>query len=293
MIVAARCIACVASCLIVAALGAQGPIDGYLKKRGELDLALGFSGLGADQFVGGEGEPYDLGFRANLFGAFGTYGITDRLNLVASVPYVITDGSAGLQDGAVFAKAGLKTLRLSHGGESRTTLDLIGALGVQLPMSRYDVVAAGAIGQRARLVLPRLVAQLNGRGYFASVLAGYNYRFDRLDAEALARIQRRRPEYDPKQPQDFVNFLVRAGLPTSKLYVDAWLEVQRTLGGADFVAGAEELPQTYGVDYEQVGATVYYAESTHWGFAGSAAVVIGGRNTSLSRRLTATLIYKL
>ena len=278
-----------------ASLAAQGPIDGYVKARGELDLALGLSLTGADRFAGGPGERFDFPFSARIVGGFAAYGLTDRLNVVASVPLVVTDADAGLQDGALFAKGLIARRQLRRGAEARqwASLDLIGALGVQAPLSRYEVVAAGAIGQRARLVQPRLVAQLNGRGYFASILTGYNYRFDGLDAEALARIQRTRPGYRPEQPHDFVNVLLRAGIPTSKLYVDAWLEFQRTLGGEDFVEGVEELPQAYRVDYRQVGGTVYYSESAHWGFAVAGAAVIGGRNTSLLRRATATVVYKL
>ena len=272
---------------------AQGPIDGYMKRRGELDAALGLSLTGADKFVGGDGERYDFPFQARLLGGFAAYGITDRLNVVASLPFVITDEEAGLQDGALFLKALLQRFELATSTDAPLTLDLMGALGLQVPLSNYEIVATGAIGQRAQLVQPRLLAQLNGRGYFASVLAGYNYRFDGLDTEALARIQRTRPGYQPEQPSDFVNLLVRAGIPTAKVYVDVWVELQRTLGGQDFQEGVEELPQPYQVDYQQIGGTFYYSESAHWGFAASAAAVVGGRNTSLTRRITATLIYKL
>ncbi len=271
----------------------QGPIDGYMKGAGELDVALGLSSTGASTFVGGGGEAVRLGFRAQLVGLFGAYGISERINVVASVPYVITDATSGLQDGALFAK-GLFWRKPFRKGERQVgSLDVIGALGVQIPLSDYEVVANGAIGQRAKVVQPRLLAQWNGTGYFVSALAGYNYRFDGLDEGRLAQIQLTRPGYRPEQPHDNVNVLVRAGYPGHRLYLDAWVEFQRTLGGGNFTADVEELAQAYDVDYQQAGGTVYYSETAHWGFAASGARVLGGRNTSAFWRLTATVVYKL
>ncbi len=272
---------------------AQGPIDGYMKDRGKLDLAVGLSATGASTFIGGEGETIDQGFRAQLLGLFGAYGITDRLDVVVSVPYVVTDATSGLQDGALFAKGLFWRKPFGPDTKRLGTLDLIGALGIQLPLSDYEVVANGAIGQRAQIVQPRLLAQWNGTGYFVSALAGYNYRFDGLDEAELARIQRTRPGYRPEQPYDNINVLLRAGYPGQRFYIDAWVEFQRTLGGGNFTADVEELAQAYDVDYQQIGGTLYYSESTHWGFAASGASVLGGKNTSEFWRLSGTLIYKL
>lgn len=284
-------LATLAASLLAFGAQAQGPIDGYLKRRGEADLALGFSSTGADTFTGGDGTAYtDFPFRGQILSAFVTVGVTDRLDLVASVPYVFTDGSQGVQDGAAFAKALLLRTPLNADGDQ--TLDVLGALGVSLPLSRYEVVAAGAIGQRAKVVQPRLVVQYNRPGLFASTVLGYNYRFDGLDEARLAEIQRTRPAYLPEQPKDFVTALLRVGVPLPRVYADAWVELRRTAGGSDFVPDVEELPQAYDVDYQQVGGTVYYSEGPTLGFAVSGAQFLGGRNTSKLWRLSATLIVK-
>ena len=280
-------------CVAASSLVAQGPVDGYMKERTELDVALGLSATGASNFLGGKGELVREGFRGQLIGAFAAYGITDEFNVVASVPYVITETTSGLQDGAVFAKYRLLSKPLGKAESRAGTLDIIAAAGVQVPLSDYEVVANGAIGQRAKLVQPRLVTQWNGKGYFVSAIAGYNYRFDGLDVEALAALQADAPGYRPEQPADQVTALLRAGIPGRRFYVDAWLEIQRTLGGGDFTAGRVEFPQAYDVDYQQAGGTLYYSESAHWGFAGSAARVLGGRNTSEFWRVTGTVVYKL
>ena len=274
-------------------VSAQGPIDGYVKKKGELDVALGLSATGGSNFIDGDGGMVRQMFRGQLVGLYGAYGVTDQFNVVASVPYVVSETTSGLQDGSVHAKYRLLSKPIGAEEKRVGTLDIIASAGVQVPLSDYEVVANGAIGQRAQLVMPRLVTQWNGRGYFVSAIAGYNYRFDGLDTQELARIQETRPGYQPEQPADQVTALFRAGIPGRRFYVDAWLEIQRTLGGEDFTAGVEELVQAYDVDYEQVGGTVYYSESEHWGFAAGAARVIGGKNTSEFWRLTGTVVYKL
>jgi len=270
---------------------AQGAIDGYLKAKGEADLAVGLSFTGANEFIGGKGETYDFPFSGQLLSAFGIYGINDKLNLIANLPLVITSSSSGLQDGGFYLKGLVK--RWKFGENQDKTLDILGAFGASLPLSQYEVVASGAIGQRAKVVQPRLVAQYNQPGFFVSTVLGYNYRFDELDLERLNEIQRMRPGYLPEQPQDFITGLFRAGIPTSRFYLDAWLEIQRTLGGSDFTADVEELPQAYRVDYQQIGGTVYYSEGPKWGFAASGAAFLGGVNTSRLWRISGTLIYKI
>ena len=283
-----------AALLLAPAVGSgQGPIDGYVKEKGALDVALGMSLTGATDFVGGDGATVRQEFRGRLLGLYAAYGVTDDFDVIASVPYVITATTHGLQDGGVYGKYRLLSKPFGPEDERAGTLDVIAAAGVQVPLSDYEVVASGAIGQRARLVQPRLVTQWNGRGYFVSAVAGYNYRFDGLDPQELARIQETRPGYRPEQPADQITGLLRAGVPGRRFYVDGWLEVQRTLGGEDFTAGVEELVQAYRVDYDQVGGTLYYSESDHWGFAASAARVIGGRNTSAFWRMTGTVVWRM
>ena len=121
---------------------------------------------------------------------------------------------------------------------------------------------------------------------------GYNYRFDELDEVRLREIQMTRPAYLPEQPSDYLTALLRAGIPTERVYADVWLEVQHTLGGRDFVPDVEELVQPYAVDYLQLGGTVYYSEGPRFGFAVSGATFLTGRNTSRLWRGSATLVIK-
>jgi hypothetical protein len=269
----------------------QGPIDGYLKSKGETDIAVGLSTSGANLFVGGDGTEFDLPFSGQLLSAFGIYGVNDKLNVIVSIPFVITNSTSGLQDGGLFLKGLLK--RWKFGENQEKSFDVIGSLGVSVPLSQYEVVNAGAIGQRAQVVHPRLVAQYNQPGFFASTVLGYNYRFDELDRNRLEEIQRTRPAYRPNQPKDFVTGLLRIGFPSERFYADAWLEVQRTLGGSDFTPDVEELVQSYQVDYQQIGGTVYYSEGPTWGFAASGALFLGGKNTSELYRVSGTLVYKI
>lgn len=285
------------ACLAAAVAVGQGPIDGYLKAESELDIALGFSATGADVFVGGDGEEFrDFPFGGQVLSAFLAYGVTDEIDLVTSVPYVVTDASSGLQDGAFFVKARVLELpfgKTADGGAGDQRLDILAALGASVPLSNYEIVAAGAIGQRAKVIQPRVVAQYNCPGFFASAVLGYNYRFDELDEARLAEIQQTRPAYLPEQPKDYVTALLRAGVPTARFYVDGWVELQHTLGGRDFVPDVAELVQAYDVGYAQVGGTIYYSEGPLLGVAVSGAAFVAARNSSRLWRASATLVIKI
>lgn len=272
-------------------LYSQGPIDGYLKSKGEADIAIGISSSGADIFLGGDGTEFDQPFSGQLISAFGIYGVNDKLNVILSIPYVITNSTSGFQDGGLFVKGLLK--RWKFGENQEKSFDFLGSFGVSVPLSQYEVVAAGAIGQRAQVLQPRLVGQYNQPGFFASTVLGFNYRFDELDRNMLEEIQRTRPAYQPEQPKDYVTGLFRIGFPSERFYADVWVEVQRTLGGSDFTPNVEELVQSYRVDYQQIGGTVFYSEGPKWGFAASGALFLGGENTSELWRLSGTLIYKI
>ena len=67
-------------------LSAQGPLDGYLKGKGKLDIATSFSYMNAKDFEGAQGILYNEPYRGYLLSIFAEYGVTDRFDLVATVP---------------------------------------------------------------------------------------------------------------------------------------------------------------------------------------------------------------
>jgi hypothetical protein len=268
---------------------AQGPIDGYMKGKGKLDIAASYSLNNASIFCGAEGQEYTEPFKGSLLSVFAEYGISDRLDVVATVPFVFTNEQNGLQDGSLH----LKFRALQSQINERMKLDVLAAAGISAPLSRYEPLAAGAIGQRAQVIQPRLVLQLNTKGPFFNLTAGYNLRVDELNAAAVAEVQRTRPSYVPESPRNYSTFLFKMGLPAARYYLDAWVEHQATTGGTNFAPMVPDLPQAYGVTYTQIGGTAYYSETGKRGVYLSSGYILSGRNVSKVLRLTFGVVIKL
>lgn len=269
---------------------AQGPLDGFMKGRGNLDLAPSFSFNSASSIAGANSQHYPVGYRGSLLGLFGTYGISDKIDLVATAAYVFTESRSGLQDGGLFVKYRPFLLETETAG----SISFILASGAAFPIANYQPSATGALGQKAVVVPGRLIVQwTTPLGFFINLTGGYNWRLDQLAADDISALRRVRPDYQPVQPQDFSTFLFKIGLPGRHYYLDAWLEVQHTAGGADFQPDVPDLPQSYGVSFRQIGGTAYYSENERTGFFLSTGYILGGRNTSLLFRGTVGMVVKL
>lgn len=275
--------------LLPHALFAQGPLDGYLKGKGVLDVVPALSFNSARQFLGAEGQRYDEGFRGNTLALFAEYGLTERLDAVATAAYVFTETQSGLQDGSLHLKYRPMYRPVGNAGH----LGLLVGAGASFPLVRYDIVAAGALGQRALTLPARLIVQWDTPlGLFFNLTGGYHWRLDRLAEADIEAIRRVRPGFQSVEPSDFYTALFRVGFPAARYYLDAWAEYQHTPGGADYTPGVPDLPQAYGVSFTQVGGTAYYSEGGRLGFILSGAYVLGGRNTAQMLRLTAGMVFR-
>ncbi|MCS7037331.1 MAG: hypothetical protein RMJ33_06935 [Saprospiraceae bacterium] len=282
-------IALLSLCLLTHTLHAQGPLDGYLKGKGVLDVVPSFSFNSARQFWGAEGLRYDEGFRGNTLALFAEYGLTERLDAVATAAYVFTQTQSGLQDGSLHLKYRPVYRPMGKAGH----LGLLLGAGASFPLARYNVVAAGALGQRAVALPLRLIAQWDTPlGLFFNLTGGYHWRIDRLAAADVEAIRRVRPAFQPTEPSSFYTALLRVGFPAARYYLDAWFEYQHTPGGSNYTPGVSDLPQAYGVSFAQVGGTAYYSENGRLGFIFSGAYMLGGRNTAQMLRLTAGMAFR-
>lgn len=275
--------------LFTCSAAAQGPLDGYLKGKGNLDLAPSFSFNSAQQFQGATNsfkEPYN----GQMLSLFAEYGLTEKFDLVASASAVFTPLQSGLQDGGLFVKYRPIYAPLGNAGK----LGLLLGLGATFPMSNYEPLSTGALGQRAVTAPARLILQWESPlGLFLNVTGGYHFRLDELKAADIANIRKQRPDYDPLEPQDFTTVLLKLGFPAKHFYLDGWVEWLHTSGGADYVQNLPALPQTYGVSYTQLGGTAYYSDNGRTGFYLSGGYIFQGRNTSLIRRITFGMVVKL
>jgi len=154
-------------------------MNGFLPAAGEGAVALSFTTEGYDHFWAGEqrvAAPRELGeIETRSLTLWGRYGITDRLALVANLPYVDTegDGTAGLADSGVSDLTALVAVRLA---EPRGGHSLTGAAGVRTDVGDYEGDAPVSLGDATTDGLFRLVYQFQARGFYVSQQVGYDLR---------------------------------------------------------------------------------------------------------------------
>lgn len=276
--------------LLPLALPAQGPLDGYLKGKGVLDLAPSLSFNNARDFVGAENVRYDEAFRGNTLSVFAAYGLTKKIDLVGTAAYVFTNAQKGLQDGGLYLKYRPVYKDLGKNGGK---LGLLLGAGASFPLSDYEPLAAGALGQRALSIPGRLIVQWESPlGLFLNLTGGYAPRADKLKEADIAGVRRFRPTYMPERPAGHSTVLLKVGFPAKHFYTDAWVEWQKSVGGSDYVPNLPDLPQAYGVSYTQVGGVLYYSENGKSGFLLSGGYILSGRNVSRILRLTIGAVIK-
>lgn len=276
--------------LFPALLAAQGPLDGYMKGKGVLDLAPSWSFNNAQKLVGEGGKQYDEPFKGQMFSLFAEYGLTEKFDFVATAAAVFTEAASGLQDGGLFVKYRPVYASLRKAGN----LGVVFGTGATFPIGSYEPTAAGALGQRAFTVPARLIVQWETPlGLFLNVTGGYHFRLDDLKEKDIAIVRQERPDYQPITPPNFSTLLLKIGFPAKHFYLDGWVEWQQTLGGASYVQNVPDLAQAYGVSYTQIGGTAYYSDNGRTGFYLSGGYILSGRNTSLIRRITLGMVFKI
>jgi hypothetical protein len=269
---------------------AQGPLDGYLKGKGVLDLAPSISFNSASKFDGANNQSYDEAYKGQLFNLFAEYGLTEKFDLVATAAAVFTPIQSGLQDGGLFVKYRPVYATMGRAGK----LGVLFGTGATFPIGNYEPTVTGALGQKAVTVPARLIMQWETPlGLFLNLTGGYNFRLDDLKDKDIAVIRQQRPNYEPVDPRNFTTFLVKVGFPARHFYLDGWAEWQHTQGGADYVQNVPDLPQAYGVSYTQIGGTAYYSDNGRTGFYFSGGYILGGRNTSRIQRITFGMVFKI
>lgn len=156
-------------------------LNGFFPAAGEGDLALSFTSESYDEFwVGNEKVAVpDIGeVETESLALWLRFGLTDRLALVANLPYVdvTTDGLAGFEDSGVQDLSALLAYRLWEAGGGSLDHRLVLAGGVRTPVGDYEGNAPVSLGDDTTDGLARLVYQLESGGFYFSQQLGYDYR---------------------------------------------------------------------------------------------------------------------
>jgi hypothetical protein len=285
--------------LLVLALGAtsigmmaQSPVGGFMQGRGKGNVVVSYSAekyskvfLVPNQV---DGVPVFNDVETTSTSVYATYGISNVLDVVFSLPFISSTGNAsdavlnnlgfenkrsGLQDVTVFLKYNPFYIKM---GQSR--LRLMGALGVKTPVGSYKVdeglQSIIAIGNRATTISPIAIAHytLEG-GFFTTAQAGYNVSLGDVPSSYLTEF--------------------KFGYAASKVYMDAFLSVQKSTSGVDILGNGFTgvFPETR-VNSTKLGFNLYVPFSKSFGVSTGLSSAIGGRNLGKSTGVYGALIFK-
>lgn len=257
---------------------AQGRVDGFYKGQGNLDIVFNGGYENNTTYFAGTNK-VKLGRKIVIANAFLAYGITDRLDVNFSLPFIsVNTNTNGFQDASLFFK--YRLLKLNSGIFESSILPkwMTGSLslagGVSSNFTDYQTEGGSALGQQAKTIDLRPVLQVHFTdGFFTTLQAGYTYKFDPV-------------------PNSF-SPAVKIGFAKAKIYADVWYEYQHSYGGLDYQGTpAPSSFQELGVDFHKVGATIYKPLKKRLGMFVGATYILTGRNTSQGLGVNAGIVLK-
>jgi len=223
------------------------------------------------------------------------YSITDRLGLMASLPYIWTHASqgvlhdlSGFQDLALGAKYRL----LSTGPSSHGTFSAFVGGVAALPTSNYTPdfypLSIGTAGRRAA---GHLTLDFRGNSvWFANASGSYmwcsNVKLNRNSYYTDGQLYLTNEVVMP----NVLNYTVNAGIESGRWRIPVTLVQQRTLGGGDI--RRQDMPFVSNrMDFVKLGTGLMYEMPKNFSFSLGAAHVLTGRNVGQSTTFTSGLFY--
>ena len=286
--------------LFTAALEAQTVDDGLLMPRGALGTGLLYAHDSWTQYWEGSvkrdnGNIGTLTTRSVSWVA--GYGVTDRLSVIAMVPYVWTQatqgplhGMHGLQDITLAAKYQLLSTPLTDRGTLRAMV--VGAAGI--PASSYEPdFLPLSIGLASRRFSGRFTLNFQAhQGWFLTGSTAYTWR---------TKVTLDRPAYytnghlllsDQVAMPDVFDYSVSAGYQRGRLCIPISLSQQRTLGGGDI--RRQDMPFVSNrMNFVKLDGLVTYTlpAPRELGIRLGISRIVSGRNVGQATTLRSGLFY--
>lgn len=276
---------------------AQGLIDGFNLKKGDLSVSASYTRSMFDAFYVGktktDGIPAHGEINQNIFSLYAKYGVTDRFSVIVSLPFISAENTSNapdpingetsiseLQDISIAFK--LNSLKFNF---NKADLNVITAVTAVIP-SGYEPNGILSVGNGAFGVDVTAGLHLNTEiGFFSTLLTSYNFRGD-ADNNFT-------PGGDFGVPNAFVT-TGKIGYASDFIYVEAWADYLNSEEGVDIGSAnfRGNLPET-DVEYSRVGITVYKNIIPQLGVSLGFGKVIDGRNLGDAINYSAGLTYNL
>ena len=266
---------------------AQTPLSGFMQGKNGGGVSFSFTNehykkvfLFPDEI---DETPIYKSVTTNSFNIYGTYGFSDKLDVIFNVPFVQTFGNANrevLNDlGFASGKDGAQDLSafLKYEFAKKGDISLQGSFGVTTPMSDYKVdqglESIVAIGNRATTFNAIGLAHYkNSNGLFVSGQLGYSLRSTDVPDAVLSQ--------------------VKVGYASNRFYIDGYVGNQTSTGGVDILRNGftGNFPATK-VNYTRVGGTIYAPVDPNIGLSIGGGGILDGRNVGKSYYATFGLTY--
>jgi len=222
------------------------------------------------------------------------YGITGKLNIMASAPYVWTKssagtlhGSRGLQDISLFVK--WKPVSYSF-GKNKISVFVIG--GFSTPLTNYQVdYLPLTLGLGSTNLISRGMAEFQHRRFTVSGSATYVWRSNvKIDRTSYYDTQMHLTN-EVKMP-DAAQYQLRTGYRGRYLLAEALITNWTTLGGFDITRNNMPFPSNR-MNMTTVGAAFKYTlkQYTHLSLLAGANYTVAGRNVGQATAFNAGVFY--
>ncbi|GAC1589930.1 MAG: hypothetical protein NVS3B25_07930 [Hymenobacter sp.] len=234
--------------------------------------------------------------RVNSLNLYATYGLTDKIDAVISLPYIQSKGKAdgtvvsdlnnlyatqgytnvrqGLQDITGLLKFKTYTVELGS-----SILDLLGVVSFSAPISNYQTNTGYgyiiAIGNRATKLTTAGVAHLKtSSGVFATGQVGYGFRSEEVPNALVGE--------------------AKIGYAGPKTYLEGYASFQESHKGTDISeTGFNGFFPATRVNYIRLGGSVYRPIAKGVGVVLGVSTYVAGRNIGKSTGYSAGVSYNL
>lgn len=283
--------------LITSTLLAQIDIDGVMMEENGLCIGPVAGYNSWKEYWEGtlKRENLNLGkVSAATYNLMGNYGITNRLNVMFTIPYVKTKASAGqmagqggLQDVSFWIKWKGYRKRMAGGSFS---LFAIG--GFSLPASNYTAdMLPLSIGLKSKALSLRVMADFQKEKLFATASATFVKRSNiKLDRVAYYTTEMHYTN-EVKMP-DAASYNIRAGYRNNGGYAELFFDGWKTLGGFDITRNNMPFPSNE-MNATKIGFNFKYPMPFKHNLAvtGNVFTTLSGRNIGKVTGFNAGIFY--
>jgi hypothetical protein len=256
----------------------QTGVSGFMKPAKEGVVSFSSSAESYDKvlLVPSEidGVPVFNEVSINSYNLYGEYGLSDRFTISINIPYIQSEGEAtsatlaengfenkrdGLQDLSLNLKYLIKEFNFSG-----SSLSLMGNLGLETPLSSYEVdeglQSILAIGNQSTRVNTVGIATFKlNNGVFATGQLGYSLRSEDVPDAILSQL--------------------KIGYAAEKFYGDVFIGAQKSTSGVDILGeGFQGFFPATEVSYTRIGVNLFAPIYKDFGASGGFSQIVDGRN---------------